>query len=94
MAFAKLNPQEGETWLLITSARHMPRAVGLFRHAGWQVVAYPVDYSVMPGEGGISWPPKLDYLNVAVYEWAGLMVGWLRGRIDEPFPGPVPVAQQ
>ncbi|MBI3113874.1 MAG: YdcF family protein, partial [Rhodospirillales bacterium] len=35
------DPQAGETWLLVTSASHMPRAVGCFRKAGWPVVAYP-----------------------------------------------------
>src|SRR5690349_967770 len=27
-------PRPGETWLLVTSAMHMPRSVGCFRHAG------------------------------------------------------------
>jgi uncharacterized SAM-binding protein YcdF (DUF218 family) len=36
--------QPGETWLLVTSAFHMPRSVGAFRQAGFQVVPWPVDY--------------------------------------------------
>jgi uncharacterized SAM-binding protein YcdF (DUF218 family) len=34
-----------KSWLLITSARHMPRAMAVFRKAGWNVVAWPVDYA-------------------------------------------------
>ena len=45
-AFTKLlvNPKPGERWLLVTSARHMPRAVGCFRRAGFPVEAYPVGW--------------------------------------------------
>ena len=34
----------GKRWLLITSAYHMPRAIGAFRKAGFDVEAWPVDY--------------------------------------------------
>jgi uncharacterized SAM-binding protein YcdF (DUF218 family) len=36
-------PKPGERWLLVTSAYHMPRAVGLFRKVGFAVEPYPVD---------------------------------------------------
>src|ERR1700722_5130833 len=39
-------PKDGERWLLVTSAFHMPRAVGLFRRAGFAVEPYPVDWRV------------------------------------------------
>ena len=41
---ALANPKPGERWLLVTSAWHMPRSVGVFRKAGFDVTAYPVDY--------------------------------------------------
>ncbi len=34
----------GKRWLLITSAYHMPRAMGAFRQAGFDVEPWPVDY--------------------------------------------------
>ncbi|MCI0735927.1 MAG: YdcF family protein, partial [Beijerinckiaceae bacterium] len=37
-----VKPKPGETWLLVTSAWHMPRSVGIFRRAGFPVVPYPV----------------------------------------------------
>jgi uncharacterized SAM-binding protein YcdF (DUF218 family) len=40
-----MQPKPGETWLLVTSALHMPRSVGVFRAAGWPVIPYPVDYN-------------------------------------------------
>ena len=37
-------PKRGERWLLVTSANHMPRSVGLFRKAGFAVEPYPVNW--------------------------------------------------
>ncbi len=41
-------PKPGEVWLLVTSAWHMPRAVGCFRRAGFDVLPYPVDFARRP----------------------------------------------
>lgn len=41
-----LVPQIGSRWVIVTSARHMPRAIGAFRAAGWKgLIAYPVDFT-------------------------------------------------
>ena len=39
-----VDPKPGERWLLVTSAWHMPRAIGVFRKAGFEIEAFPVDY--------------------------------------------------
>ena len=44
MTKALVNPKPGERWLLVTSSWHMPRSVGVFRQAGFQVEPYPVDW--------------------------------------------------
>lgn len=70
-------------WLLITSAMHMPRAMGVFRHAGWNVMAYPVDY-LTDGRGGFE--PRfrpiigLASLNTVLREWIGLIAYRVLGR--------------
>jgi uncharacterized SAM-binding protein YcdF (DUF218 family) len=91
LTFAKFAPKPDETWVLVTSARHMPRAMGLFRHEGWTVTAYPVDY-VLPPDAPVNfwprWPGQLNVVDTAVYEWGGLIAARLRGRIDHLFPGP------
>ncbi len=43
-SYELFEPKTNEKWLLITSALHMPRAVGLFRKLNWQIIPYPVDY--------------------------------------------------
>jgi uncharacterized SAM-binding protein YcdF (DUF218 family) len=55
-----VQPQEGETWLLVTSAQHMPRSVGIFRKVGWNVISYPTDYRVIPGRG----QPNLSFTEI------------------------------
>ncbi len=42
---AILRPTPQDRWLLVTSAFHMPRSVGVFRKAGFDVIPYPVDIS-------------------------------------------------
>jgi uncharacterized SAM-binding protein YcdF (DUF218 family) len=40
-----LAAEPGTNWILITSANHMPRAIGSFAAAGWSgVIPYPVDF--------------------------------------------------
>jgi uncharacterized SAM-binding protein YcdF (DUF218 family) len=85
-------PKADERWLLVTSAHHMPRAVGVFRHVGFAVEAHPVDWrtrgvadTLRPfatvGQG-------LQRTDTAVREWVGLVVYRLTGRTSELFPAP------
>jgi len=77
------------TWILVTSASHMPRAMGSFCAAGWQdLLAYPTDY-----RGGTFWDQvgwnfaqNLDELNVGVKEWIGLLAYRITGRTESLFP--------
>jgi uncharacterized SAM-binding protein YcdF (DUF218 family) len=88
---AVAGPRPNEIWLLVTSAFHMPRAVGCFRHVGWHVVPFPVDYQTS-GAPLIGWSflPDLRVLDLAWHEWLGLVAYRLLGRIDSFFPGPLP----
>jgi uncharacterized SAM-binding protein YcdF (DUF218 family) len=91
---ALIQPKPGETWLLITSANHMPRAVGCFRAAGWPVLAYPVDYST-DGNAG-PWWRQLRFsankgfsgLTTLLHEGLGLVSYRLLGWTDAIFPQP------
>lgn len=88
-AKALVEPRPGEIWLLVTSAAHMPRAVGCFRAVGWTVTPYPVDYRTgRPFLSRLALAPDLRLLDVAVHEWIGLAAYRLLGRIDQVFPAP------
>ena len=89
---ALVAPKQGERWLLVTSAFHMPRSVGLFRKAGFPVEAYPVDWRV-GGRAGLFTFSKLAReglwrTDAGMREWMGLIAYRLTGRIDELLPGP------
>jgi len=87
-------PKAGERWLLVTSAYHMPRSVGLFRKAGFAVEAYPVDWRVGGTEDFLRFTAisleGLDRVNVGLREWMGLAAYWATGKIDRLLPGPSP----
>ncbi|MBI3516646.1 MAG: YdcF family protein [Proteobacteria bacterium] len=85
-----VEPKPGERWLLITSAYHMPRAVGCFRAQGWPVIAYPVDYGTSPESDppSLSLLAGLDGVHWALREWIGLVFYYLAGRTPELLPSP------
>ncbi|MDB5527592.1 MAG: YdcF family protein [Devosia sp.] len=78
--------------LLVTSAFHMPRSMGLFRKAGIEVLSWPTDYRSSGLEGfGVDVTNPVDNLmttTTAIREWVGLAVYDWTGKIDEIFPGP------
>ena len=85
-------PNEGERWLVVTSAFHMPRAMGVFRAVGFKVVAYPVDYRTA-GEASLLRPfayvgEGLRRTDVAAKEWVGLFSYYASGKTETLFPAP------
>ena len=83
-------PRPGETWLLVTSALHMPRAMGVARHLGWNMIAWPSDY--LTPKAGTPAPPEygdqLSNFNKVLHEWIGLAVYRLVHRTDALIPEP------
>jgi uncharacterized SAM-binding protein YcdF (DUF218 family) len=86
------NPKPGERWLLVTSAYHMPRAIAVFRAAGFPIEAYPVDWRTRGPIDALrpftSLGAGLERTDIAVREWVGLLVYRLTGKTTELFPGP------
>ena len=89
-----ITPKPGERWLLVTSAFHMPRSVGLFREAGFDVDAYPVDFRTRGwSDAGTPFDKLSTGLarsDVAMHEWTGMIGYWIMGRSPELFPAPRP----
>jgi len=82
-------PRPGEHWLLITTAFHMPRAIGVFCRQGWALQPYPVDHRSLPDQLLRPRPallPHLENLQVAVHEWLGLLAYRLSGKTGELLP--------
>ena len=92
LARALVDPGPDEVWLLVTSAWHMPRAMGCFQNVGWDVVPMPSGFtSSVPGGWSLGFAPgaRLVTLSRAAHEWVGLAVYRLLGRTSRFFPAPV-----
>jgi len=86
-----IKPKRGDRWILITSARHMPRSMGVFRQLGWNLIPYPVDYLTRGvGKLGLQFNFKngLGSLHSGLREWMGLAVYRILDRTNKFFPGP------
>lgn len=88
-----VNPKPGERWVMITSAWHMPRSVGIFRVAGFDVVPYPVDFETRDNDRERYMPilpvsRGLDLVDRMSREWMGLLAYRLAGRTDAVLPAP------
>jgi uncharacterized SAM-binding protein YcdF (DUF218 family) len=82
----------GQVWLLVTSAFHMPRSVGLFRAADFPAVPWPADYLASGAEGFRIKPDQptenVAVFNLALREWTGLLGYKLTGKIADLVPSP------
>ena len=80
-------PQPGSRWILVTSAAHMPRAVGAFTAAGWGgIIPYPTDYQTTPENDGWFHPQNgFAAVRKALHEYVGWVAYWLTGRSSRPF---------
>ncbi len=90
-AFSKdlVRPRPGQAWVLVTSAFHMPRAVGVFRALGWEVIPYPVDFQTQgPGalHGFSGMGRRLWDLDFIAREWTALGAYHLRGMTSAFLP--------
>jgi uncharacterized SAM-binding protein YcdF (DUF218 family) len=90
---AIVHPEPSQHWLIVTSAFHMPRAMGIFEKVGFNAVAYPVSFYTLgrwTGDLSLSFKPErnLRAFETALHEWIGLAAYWASGRTDHLFPGP------
>jgi uncharacterized SAM-binding protein YcdF (DUF218 family) len=95
IAKATVHPSSSETWILVDSAFHMPRSVGLFRAQNWRIVPYPVNFQIGTSRVDSAWnigfTQNLDWLSTALKEWVGMLANRLLGHSGSLFPGPIPL---
>jgi uncharacterized SAM-binding protein YcdF (DUF218 family) len=90
---AIVHPQPSQRWIVVTSAFHMPRSMGIFEKAGFHPIAYPVSFrtrGTWPDDLRLSFDPtrNLRTFDIAVHEWIGLLAYWASGRSAHLFPDP------
>ncbi len=84
-AYQLVDQLAGERFFLVSSAGHMPRAMGVFRKKGLVPVAAPTDYQLSRriGPGSVR-PSPLHLLgsDLAINEYAGLLWYRVSGKTD------------
>jgi uncharacterized SAM-binding protein YcdF (DUF218 family) len=73
------NPRPGQRWILVTSAIHMPRAMGVFTALDFAVEPWPI----FDGDG-----PAASIAPAVQHEILGLAFYRVLGRTRELFPSP------
>jgi uncharacterized SAM-binding protein YcdF (DUF218 family) len=88
LALERLSPSTGQSWLLVTSAMHMPRALAVFSTLDWRLTPYPVDYRTAGKPPVLNADPRLGEtlaeLDEAVREWGAILIYLRTGRIEWP----------
>lgn len=90
---ALLEPEPGQSWIVVTSAWHMPRTMGVLEKVGWTgMVPWPVDYRTSGADDPYAWTQSMAYglfkTNLAVREWLSLIAYRLTGKTPALVPGP------
>lgn len=75
-----------DPFILITSASHMPRAMAMFKKAGFKPIPAPVNHEVKHTQfhGSGSFFPtasNIEKAETAIHEYLGIIWGKLRGQI-------------
>lgn len=88
-SFKLVHPSPDQTWLLVTSAFHMPRALATFRKAGWPVL--PATSGYVTGESfsthlEFDFSQHLQDLAWAAHEYYGLLEYRLMGYTNSLWP--------
>jgi uncharacterized SAM-binding protein YcdF (DUF218 family) len=87
-------PKNNERWLLVTSAYHMPRSIGIFRKIGFVVEPYPADWRLAGAADLLKFSvlsvETLAHTDMALREWTGLAAYRISGKTNAFFPGPNP----
>jgi uncharacterized SAM-binding protein YcdF (DUF218 family) len=85
-------PKPAETWLLVASALHMPRAMGVAQRLDWLIAPWPTDFLTPAGDGPAtsrrSLGRNLATIDATVHEWLGLLVYRIVGKTAALFPAP------
>nr|WP_321399923.1 YdcF family protein [uncultured Desulfobacter sp.] len=89
---ALVHPEPGQIWVLVTTAAHMPRAVGVFNRLDWPVLPYPMDHFTRPDRKirlGVDFSGHLNRLVTAMTEWTGLAAYYITGKTNALFPSAI-----
>ncbi len=85
-----IQPKEGEAWLLVTSAFHIPRSLSIFKQQNWEVIPYPSapktdgEYRLLPQPFSVL--GNFLMLQIALKEFIGIAIYYFSGKSAFLFP--------
>lgn len=91
LSYKLIKPLPQEKWVLMSSAFHLPRAVGLFQKAGWKnIIPYPVDFNTAGSYRLINFDFEWGFSSWrrASHEFLEMFSGYIFGYSASLFPGP------
>jgi uncharacterized SAM-binding protein YcdF (DUF218 family) len=76
--------KDGETWVLVTSAFHMPRAMAIASRVDWKMIPWPSDYTTDTSSHFyiLDFGRNLQRTDLAVHEGIGMIAYRLSGKAD------------
>lgn len=85
---ALIGGAQTQRWALVTSAFHMPRAIGAFRKAGVNVIAAPCNYRTdgRPGFLAFRASDAFAITDLTAKEYLGLIAYYVSGRTSALLP--------
>ncbi len=84
-----LQPKPNENWIIISTAFHLPRTIGIFCQNNWSVIPYPADFHTNPNQllsPSLNLSAGFKTLNYAVHEWLGLIAYYVAGKTPQLLP--------
>lgn len=85
-----IHPEPEDKWVLVTSAAHLPRAMGAFQSVGWKkLIPYPIDYRTT-GQYNINFGFSIYHglmtWSIVTYEIIGILYYRLTGLTKKIIP--------
>ncbi len=81
-------PADKQSWLVVTSAAHMPRTIAIMRQQGWPgtIIPDPVDFQTTGGDDDFTPDPNIlgnfSAVHLGIREWIALIVYRIGGKTE------------
>lgn len=83
-----INPKKNQKWLIVSSANHLHRVVGIAENLGWDLIPYPTDFNQskkFKWNFSFNFLSNLNQFQNASHEWIGIIAYYFMGRSSKIF---------
>ena len=83
-----INPKKNEIWLVISSASHLKRVIGVANKIKWDLIPYATDFN-QPKKYhfkiSLNFLENINNFNKGSHEWLGIFYYYVTGKLDNIF---------